>query len=424
VSCPHAHQQNGSAERKHRHIVEVGLSLLAHASMPLKFWDEAFLTATFLINLLPSKVINNETPVERLLHTSPNYDSLRIFGCACWPNLRPYNKRKLAYRSKRCVFLGYSPLHKGVKCLDVTTGRVYISRDVVFDENVFPFASLHPNAGKRLREETLLLPPQNIACTNGDVSHDDHMPLPIIPIVTNHGQETPPPDDDDESPSDADHSDENLSQNEEETSEHSSQENPTENDELGAESEEDSPATSDLADPEADPASPAAPAARSGQQHTQAGSVPLRVYTRRLGQPSLSRDPPAINASPTAQQHPGHQSPSRAPPQSQSHASARQLRSPPLIGQEPGSRSSADPNAAPVSAGSSVAPSAAVIPAARVQTRLQKGIKTPKIYTDGTIRYGLLAATGEPCSLSDALGNSKWRKAMEEEYDALLQNQT
>jgi hypothetical protein len=25
--------------------VEVGLSLLAYASMPLKFWDEAFLTA-------------------------------------------------------------------------------------------------------------------------------------------------------------------------------------------------------------------------------------------------------------------------------------------------------------------------------------------------------------------------------------------
>ena len=37
VSCPHAHQQNGSAERKHRHIVEVGLSLLSHASMPLKY---------------------------------------------------------------------------------------------------------------------------------------------------------------------------------------------------------------------------------------------------------------------------------------------------------------------------------------------------------------------------------------------------
>jgi len=37
VSCPHTHQQNGAAERKHHHIVEVGLSLLSHASMPLKF---------------------------------------------------------------------------------------------------------------------------------------------------------------------------------------------------------------------------------------------------------------------------------------------------------------------------------------------------------------------------------------------------
>jgi hypothetical protein len=55
VSCPYAHQQNGSAERKHRHIVEVVLSLLAHASMPLKFWDEAFITATYLINRLPSR---------------------------------------------------------------------------------------------------------------------------------------------------------------------------------------------------------------------------------------------------------------------------------------------------------------------------------------------------------------------------------
>jgi hypothetical protein len=36
VSSPHAHQQNGSVERKHRHIVEVGLSLLARAHMPLK----------------------------------------------------------------------------------------------------------------------------------------------------------------------------------------------------------------------------------------------------------------------------------------------------------------------------------------------------------------------------------------------------
>lgn len=152
VSCPHAHQKNGFAERKHHHIVEVGLALLANASMSLKFWDEAFLTATYLINMLPSKVIDNDTPIERLFKQSPDYSSLHIFGCACWPNLRPYNQRKLPFCSTQYVFLGYSPMHKGVKCLDIKSGHVYISRDVVFNENMFSFANLNPNAGAQLQK--------------------------------------------------------------------------------------------------------------------------------------------------------------------------------------------------------------------------------------------------------------------------------
>jgi hypothetical protein len=148
--------------------------------MPLKYWDEAFLTATFLINLRPSKVIDLQSPAERLLHITPNYDALRIFGCACWPNLRPYNKRKLAFRSQRCVFLGYSPMHKEVKCLDVSTGRVYISRDVVFDENVFPFQVLHPNAGALLKREILLLPTHS--SNEGASITDDHM-TPIVSVT-------------------------------------------------------------------------------------------------------------------------------------------------------------------------------------------------------------------------------------------------
>jgi histone deacetylase 1/2 len=120
--------------------------------MPLKFWDEAFLTATYLINLLPSKVIGYRTPVELLLKEMQDYSSLRVFGCACWLNLRPFNTKKLSFRSKRCVFFGYSSMHKGVKCLDVSTGRVYISRYMVFDESMFPFEALHENAGARLQK--------------------------------------------------------------------------------------------------------------------------------------------------------------------------------------------------------------------------------------------------------------------------------
>jgi hypothetical protein len=75
VSCLHVHQQNGSSEHKHRHIVKVGLALLAHASKPLKFWDEAFITTTYLINRLPSRVIDNDTP-HCLLYVEPDYNSL------------------------------------------------------------------------------------------------------------------------------------------------------------------------------------------------------------------------------------------------------------------------------------------------------------------------------------------------------------
>jgi histone deacetylase 1/2 len=132
ISCPHTHQQNGLAERKHRHIVETGLTLLAQANMPLRFWDEAFNTACYLINRMPSRTIQNDTPIHKLLKTQPNYSMLKVFGCACWPNLRAYNDRKLNFRTKQCVFLGYSSSHKGYKCLDRSTGRIYLSRDVVF----------------------------------------------------------------------------------------------------------------------------------------------------------------------------------------------------------------------------------------------------------------------------------------------------
>jgi hypothetical protein len=96
--------------------------------------------------------------MEHLFGNSSDYSLLRIFGCACWPNLRPYNKHKLSFRSKQCAFIGYSSLHKGYRCLDISTGRIYISREIVFDETIFPFASLHSNAGARLRQEIDLLP--------------------------------------------------------------------------------------------------------------------------------------------------------------------------------------------------------------------------------------------------------------------------
>jgi hypothetical protein len=47
-------------------------------------------------------------------------------------------------------------MHKGFKCLDVTSGRIYISRVVIFDESVFPFTSVHATIGPRYHSDVLL----------------------------------------------------------------------------------------------------------------------------------------------------------------------------------------------------------------------------------------------------------------------------
>ena len=73
------------------------------------------------------------------------------------------------------MFIGYSAQHKGVKFLDIPTGRVYISRDVVFDETQFPFSKLHPNAGALLHKEIILLPPNLTGFDQGGNNFDDQL---------------------------------------------------------------------------------------------------------------------------------------------------------------------------------------------------------------------------------------------------------
>lgn len=42
TTCPYTSQQNGVSERKHRHIIELALATMSHASIPQIYWDEIF----------------------------------------------------------------------------------------------------------------------------------------------------------------------------------------------------------------------------------------------------------------------------------------------------------------------------------------------------------------------------------------------
>lgn len=60
VSCPYTPQKNSRAERKHRHIIETGLAMLFNAHVPTQFWVDAFTSTVFIINRLPSKLLDNK----------------------------------------------------------------------------------------------------------------------------------------------------------------------------------------------------------------------------------------------------------------------------------------------------------------------------------------------------------------------------
>ena len=98
-----------------------------HAPVPLSLWVEAFSTVVFLINRLPSPLLDGKTPYELLFGKQPDYSMLLTFGCLCFPHLKDYSPNKLSPKYASCIFLGYSTLHKGFQCLDRMTHRVYVS---------------------------------------------------------------------------------------------------------------------------------------------------------------------------------------------------------------------------------------------------------------------------------------------------------
>ncbi|CAL9017543.1 unnamed protein product [Prunus brigantina] len=97
--------------------------------------------AAYLINLMPSSVLRYQSPFQSLYGKVPDIKSLRIFGTAVYPYIRPYNEHKLQPRTAQCVFMGYSPGYKGVICYNRSTSRFVVSRHVIHDETVFPFKS-------------------------------------------------------------------------------------------------------------------------------------------------------------------------------------------------------------------------------------------------------------------------------------------
>ncbi|PHT49726.1 hypothetical protein CQW23_09473 [Capsicum baccatum] len=101
-----------------------------------RFWG---LNVKVAVNILPSSAIEGKSPYEMLFSKPPSLSHQRVVGCLCYASVLPRGD-KLSERAKPAFLMGYSTTQKGYLLMDITTNKLFVTRDVVFQEHVFPFA--------------------------------------------------------------------------------------------------------------------------------------------------------------------------------------------------------------------------------------------------------------------------------------------
>ena len=149
LTVPGNPQQNGVSERFNRTLFDMVRCMLIQSGLPNHQWAEAATAACHVRNLCPSRSIGGRSPSSLWNEDDDDIDHLKVFGCRAWSVIgRHIPKGKLDPRAIETVFIGYPEGVKGYKLWDFRNDRILVSRDVKFEEDVFPFqvkVSKEPN---------------------------------------------------------------------------------------------------------------------------------------------------------------------------------------------------------------------------------------------------------------------------------------
>ena len=91
-------------------------ALLKQRGMPAVFWEEAVVTAVYILNRSPTKVLDGRTPYEAWHGRKPAVSHLRVFGCLAFAKEFGLIS-KLDDRSTPGVFIGYAEGSKAYRIL-------------------------------------------------------------------------------------------------------------------------------------------------------------------------------------------------------------------------------------------------------------------------------------------------------------------
>lgn len=130
-------------ERKNIHILEVAHALHFQAHLATSFCGDCVQADVHIINRLSSTVLNNSTPYKKLFQELVVYTHIQVFGCLAFASNPSFTVDKFYPMRVSCIFLEYTSFKKGYKLLNLLTKQTFVSRDVIFKEDIFPY---HPDS--------------------------------------------------------------------------------------------------------------------------------------------------------------------------------------------------------------------------------------------------------------------------------------
>ena len=131
LSAPRTPQQNGVAKRRNRTLLDMVRSMLSYSSLPISFWGYALETATYLLNLIPSKLVS-KTPTELWNGHKPSLNHIRIRGASA--HVLRKEPHKLESRTEVCLFIGYPKGTRGGLFYSSLEKKVIVSTNAKFLE--------------------------------------------------------------------------------------------------------------------------------------------------------------------------------------------------------------------------------------------------------------------------------------------------